>query len=166
MLDNEVFFIESPKAMSIKDFEEDAFSRFFPIEPTESEDNIILDNLYFLRRLNSNDSCNSLKSIQNKNKSEMKKEDILDDFELFYNEFANTKGNNEINPDKEKNNSPLFEKNLAGEEAKLVYSYVEDEIMILIENQKSNKKLEKEKTFKVVKDLKKKNYLENKKKCL
>ena len=166
MLDNEVFFIESPKAMSIKDFEEDAFSRFFPIEPTESEDNIILDNLYFLRRLNSNDSCNSLKSIQNKNKSEMKKEDILDDFELFYNEFANTKGNNEINPDKEKNNSPLFEKNLAGEEAKLVYSYVEDEIMILIENQKSNKKLEKEKTFKVVKDLKKKNYLENKKKML
>jgi hypothetical protein len=162
MFYNETFFIESPRAMSYKGFEEeDDFSRIFPIGQTENEDNINLDNLYFLRRLNSNDSSN--KEISIENKLEMKKKDdnsILDDYELYYNKFKN----NEIKPEKEDNSFP-FENNLTNEE-KLVYSYIEDEIMIIIENQESNQKLKKEKIIEVVKDLKKKKYLEEKKKML
>ena len=70
MYDKETFFIETPKAMSYKNFEEDDFSKIFPIEQIGNEDSIDIDNLYFLKRLNSNDS-----SVNIQNKSEMKKED-------------------------------------------------------------------------------------------
>ena len=163
MFHNETFFIESPIAMPNKDFEEDDFSRIFRIEQNENEDNISFDNLYFLRRLNSNDSSNNGKFIENK--IEMEKQDdnsILDDYELYYTKFTNIKENNEINPKIEDNSFP-FENNLTNEE-KLIYSYIEDEFMIIIENQEPSQKLEKDKILKVAKDLKKQKYLECKKK--
>ena len=154
--------LESPKYyadINLLD-EEQIFNFPLNFEQMEIQEEINLsDNIYFLSRLPSKGLSKDNITIPNKTQEKKRSDNsllILDDFESFYNNiFADIKEQNAINSDKEENKNPSFNLNLDYEN-KFVYSFVEDEKLIKIENneQTLKKKLEKEKIFGIFKEKK------------
>ena len=153
---NPIFIPDSPKFCIYNEFSiDDALEEIFPPKLEQIEDEINENELFFLNEQdskeneNNNDINNNLQ-FNNENSSF-----ILDDYETFYNKFADIKENNII-PDNELIN-PCFILNYDMEQ-KLVYSPIEDENIYKIENENLNcKGKSKEKILIVIKEKKSEN---------
>ena len=148
---NQIFIPDSPKNYFYKEFSiDDALEEIFPPKLEQIEDEINENELYFLNEQNSKENeNNNILQFNNENSSF-----IFDDYETFYNKFADIKENNMI-PDNEFNN-PCFILNYDMEQ-KLVYSPIEDENIYKIENENLSKGKSKEKILIVIKEPKNQN---------
>ncbi len=145
------FFPESPKHNSFGEItEEEALSKIFEhnVEQMEIQDEISLDSLYYLNKKPKKDLTPE-KFNEDKTKDIAQNAGpflIMDDYESFYNIFADPKEkkNNEVEIEVSK--SPFFLINIDYEK-KLNYTPIEDENILNIENfnskmKKNDKKIE------------------------
>ena len=154
MISYEEYISDSPDQNSKDLSEEEALNIMFPklVNNREIKDDIDIDNLYCLNKDNSKD-INNISENDSKEKNENTLI-ILDDYETFFNKFADKNEVNDINPEEGGNINPCF-LNLDNEN-ELHFSLIEDEILIKIEIQNlKSKKDEKEKIFKHIKSKKK-----------
>ena len=133
---NQLFIPDSPNNFIYKGFSiDDVLEKIFPPKLEQIEDEINENELYFLNEQNikeneNNNDINNNLQYNNENSSF-----IIDDYEAFYNKFADIKENNMI-PDNEFNN-PCFIMNYVMEQ-KLIYTPIEDENIYKIENENLN----------------------------
>ena len=174
MLFNECLLLENPTTFSDQIFEEEDSICILlnqSIQQVENSDDLNLKNAHFLKSYPSKGLLKSSKATNNKLESKSKNDDLLfsDDFETFFNKFADIKEKNEINPEKEEPCSPIFTSNLDIKK-KLTYTSIDDDYMVKIENNEkyqNTKRISKDKIFKVIKDKskskKRKNNIQNNK---
>ena len=133
--------------------EEDEMFWFFPekIDQKEYHEGFNMENPYFLSRIPSKEFEQSNELEQNK--SQIKNENnnslmLLDDFEFFYNKFADKKDVNEMDLDREEYKSPCFD--IYSEiDKRLSYSIAEDKEILRINTENNEPKGKKDKLFNV-----------------
>ena len=152
-----MFILESPNIY--KDIiEEEEINKIITqnigqINSIAIQDEINIDECYYLRKSESKQITPN-KSIENKSKKKNINNnsflilDDLDDFESFYNKFINNEKKSDIIPVENDYNNPSFSL-YQKYETKLVYSFVEDNHYIKIENEEQNYK---EKIFRIIKE--------------
>ena len=154
MISYEEYLSDSPDQNSKDLSEEEALNIMFPklVNNREIKEDIDIDNLYCLN-IDKSEDINNI----SKNESKEKNENaliILDDYESFFNKFADKNTVNGINPEEGGNENPCFS-NLDNEN-ELHFSLIEDEILIKIEIQNlKSKKDAKKKIFTHIKSKKK-----------
>ena len=167
---HEIFLPESPKNNSFKELtEEEALREIFPqnIEPMEIQDDINVDNLYYLNNQPKKD-LTPQKSLKTQNQFMDQNDNpflFMDDYESFYNKFADIKEVNNIELEKDDCKSPCFTFNLEFEK-KLIYSSIDDEMLINVENQSLKAQNEEGKVIEIVQEKKEYKNSENNKKKL
>ena len=159
---NQIFIPESPKNSSFIELPEDiAFAEIFPntLKHMEIHDEIEENILYCLNKQKPKKEL--IQRSESKN-SINEKELIFDDYETFYNYFADIKENNDIaleNDDYKDHCVMNYD-----DKQKLVYSIIEDENLIKVEEECLNfKKKAKEKIYGIIKEEKIEKYEKNKK---
>ena len=127
------------------------------IQQFENSDDLNQINAHFIKCFPSKGLLNSNKKINNTLESKSKNDNLLflDDFETFFNKFADIKEEkNEINPEKEEPCCPIFTSNLDIKK-KITYTTIDEDYMVKIENNEkyqNTKKISNDKIFKVIKD--------------
>ena len=156
---------ESPKNDYIKELtEEEVFGLIFP-QNVEQMNELFEQNLDYLYNISIQKSEIISSNNINKDKSSQIKKDtkdinlILDDYEMYYNQFADL-DENEIKESEKDDNSPFFLSNIYYDK-EILFSPIEDEKILKIEKsieKQKNKDIEmkvKQKIFQIEKNLKK-----------
>ena len=130
---NQIFIPESPKNSSFIELPEDiAFTEIFPntLKHMEIHDEIEENILYCLNKQKPKKEL--IQRSESKN-SINEKELIFDDYETFYNYFADIKENNDIALENDDYKDPCVMN--YDDKQKLVYSIIEDENLIKVEEE-------------------------------
>lgn len=151
--------LESPSDNSYKNLNEnEIYAIIFPqtFDPIEMKDDLDEKNLDYLYCLNKQKSSKNNKSVAKKYSQEKTEDEssILDDFELFYNKFADIKDEDRLIEDNNDINNQNFSYGF-NYERKLIYSYEEDEKIIIVEI--DNQKIKDDKIINVEIEIKKNN---------
>ena len=156
MLSNECLLLEIRRPFSYNDLKGgDNSSKIFCQSSEQIEHYDDLEQNYISKDLpKNNKSKNNSLELSSKTNNLL----FLDDFDLFFNRFADIEDKNEINPEKEEPSFPIFNNNLDIKK-KLKYTYVDDDdYFIKIENNdnyQKNKQISKNKIFQAIKKNKK-----------
>ena len=160
MINEPLSILDSPNFY--KDFiEEEEINKIFSqnkeqINIINIQDELNIDDCYYLKKSESkqitpNKSIDNKPQNKNINDNSLLILDDLDDFESFYNKYTNDGKINDIIPMEDEYKNPCFSLNQEYD-TKLVYSLVEDNQYIKIENDENNyKKKPKEKIFGIIK---------------
>ena len=161
MINEPIIILDSP--IIYKDFtEEEEINIIFPqnieqINIIDMQNELNIDDCYYIKKskskqITSNKSIDNRSQITNINDNSLLIIDDLDDFESFYNKFANVEKVDDIIPMEDDYKNPSFSFNQEYE-TKLVYSFVEDNKYIKIENEELKYKTKsKEKVFRITKE--------------